>query len=101
AIENLHYWNGNRTLFSGTQLLDSPTANAHLCTSMIQAIYDDTSGLALALPPLEIVPAFQQTLIQTEGKFQLQLEIPLVLDVGESDVFPLEIYQFTPRYGFL
>ena len=101
AIENLHYWNGNRTLFSGTQLLDSPTANAHLCTSMIQAIYDDTSGLALALPPLEIVPAFQQTLIQTEGKFQLQLEIPLVLDVGESDVLPLEIYQFTPRYGFL
>jgi hypothetical protein len=100
-INDLHYWNGNKTPVSGEELLSAPIANANLCTSMIQTIYDDKSGLALALPPLEIVPVFQQSLEKTDTGFQLHLQIPLVLDAGESDTFPIEIYQFTPRYGFL
>lgn len=100
-IKNLHYWNGNKTPVSGQELLDAPIANANLCTSMIQTIYDDKSGLALAVPPLEIVPVFQQSLEKTDSGFQLHLQIPLVLDAGESDTFPIEIYQFAPRYGFL
>ena len=100
-INDLHYWNGNKTPVSGQELLNAPSANANLCTSMIQTIYDSKAGLALALPPLEIVPVFQQSLEKTNTGFQLHLQIPLVLDAGQSDTFPVEIYQFAPRYGFL
>ena len=100
-IDELHYWSGNKTPVSGQELLNTPMANANLCTSMLQTIYDNKVGLALALPPLEIVPVFQQSLEKTTTGFQLHLQIPLVLDAGQSDTFPVEIYQFTPRYGFL
>jgi hypothetical protein len=98
ALEKLHYWNGNKTPVSGQELLNAPTADANTCTSMIQTIYDDKTGLAMALNPFEIAPVFEQSLQKTNAGFELHLRIPLVLDAGESDSFPVEIYHFTPRY---
>lgn len=101
ALEKLHYWNGNKTPVSGKELLNAPTADANVCTSMIQTIYSDKTGLAMALNPFEIAPVFEQSLQKTNAGFELHLQIPLVLDAGQSDSFPVEIYHYTPRYGFL
>jgi len=100
-LEQLYYWNGRGEPVSGGALRDALPSNANGCTSMIQAIYDNQNGLALALSPFEVVSQFQQSLLSDGNKFQLQLQIPLVLDAGQSDSFPVEIYRFTPRYGYL
>lgn len=100
--EDLRYWSGKGEPISGIALLQEPSADVSLNTSMIQAIYDDRKGMALALPPDEIVSQFEQSLQSGAGNsLRLRLQIPLVLDAGQSDTFPVELYRFTPRYGFL
>jgi hypothetical protein len=99
----LRYWSGKGEPLQGDALLKAPAADVSQNTTMLQAIYDDKRGLALALPPEQIVSQFEQSL-QYEPKQQklyLRLRIPLVLDAGQSDVFPIEAYRFTPRYGLL
>lgn len=100
--ERLRYWGGKGAPVGGTALLQTPSTNAALNASMLQAIYDDKNGLALALPPDEIVSQFEQSLrSEPNNAWRLRLQIPLVLDAGQSDTFPIEVYRFTPRYGFL
>ncbi len=100
-IQKLQYWSGKAQPVTGAKLLQTPSANAMSNTTMLQALYDGQNGLALALPPDEIVSQLKQSLEQVNGKLALQLQIPLVLDAGQSDTFPIEVYRFTPRYGFL
>jgi hypothetical protein len=101
-VNNLHYWSGKGDPVTGQALLNNPSSDASLNTSMLQAIYDNKSGLALALPPDQIVSQFEQSLQNTrDNGLNLRLQIPLVLDAGQSDTFPIEVYRFTPRYGFL
>jgi len=99
--EALRYWPGTGEPVAGQLLQHSPASNANADTSMIQAIYNADDGLALALDPLEIISQFDQKLEYADEKYYLQLQIPLVLDGGQSDAIPVEIYRFTPRYGFL
>ncbi|MEO6909286.1 MAG: hypothetical protein ABI210_15500, partial [Abditibacteriaceae bacterium] len=100
VLNDLHYWNGNKTPVSGQQLF-APMADNHLCSPIIQAIYNDQNGIALALDPIKITPVFKETLDRNISTFYLHLKIPLVLDAGKSETFPVEIYQFNPRYGYL
>jgi len=101
-INNIHYWDGRGEPLSGNALLQKPSQNANDTTSMLQAVYDDAQGIALALPPDQIVSQFTQSLeVANDKSYSLHLQIPLVLDAGQSDTFPIEIYHFTPRYGFL
>jgi len=97
----LSYWSGKGEPITGGALLKNPSADASMNTTMLQAIYDDKNGIALALPPDQIVSQIHQSLENTNGNLILHLQIPLVLDAGQSDTFPIEIYHFTPRYGFL
>jgi len=100
--ERLRYWGGKGAPVTGAALQQTPSTNAGLNASMLQAIYDDKNGLALALPPDEIVSQFEQSLRPDQNNtLRLRLQVPLVLDVGQSDTFPIEVYRFTPRYGFL
>jgi len=100
-IDNTYYWSGRGNAVSGEALIKNPSENADRDTTMLQAIYDKDQGIALALPPDQIVTQFTQSLNYSGGKYFLHLQIPLVLDAGQSDTFPIEIYHFTPRYGFL
>jgi hypothetical protein len=102
ADANIHYWDGRGEPVSGDALLNNHSADATRGTTMLQAAYDEKDGIALALPPDQIVTQFKQSLnVTPDKKYFLQLQIPLVLDAGQSDTFPIEIYHFTPRYGFL
>lgn len=100
-INNLHYWGGRGDAVSGETLLRHPYVDGEMNATMLQAIYNDKNGLALALPPMQIVSALNQSLLTKDQKYFLQLQIPLALSAGESDTFPIEIYRFTPRYGYL
>jgi hypothetical protein len=101
-VNNLHYWSGKDAPVTGAALLQTPSSDVSLNTSMLQAIYNDKNGLALALPPDQIISQFEQSLQSGAGnELNLRLQIPLVLDAGQSDTFPIEVYRFTPRYGFL
>ncbi len=102
TINDLHYWSGRSEPVSGDALLKNPSTDATHNTTMLQTVYDKNQGIALALPPDQIVTQFKQTLDSTSPqKYFLHLQIPLVLDAGQSDTFPIEIYHYTPRYGFL
>lgn len=102
GIDGIHYWDGQGEALSGNALLEHPSADAAHDTTMLQAVYDGNQGVALALPPDEIVSQLTQSLdTSPDKKYILHLQIPLVLDAGQSDTFPIEIYHFTPRYGFL
>jgi hypothetical protein len=100
-VSRLQYWSGKGDTITGAALRQTPSSDVALNTSMLQAIYDDKSGLALALPPDQIVSQFEQSLQSQNNALRLRLRIPLVLDAGQSDTFPIEVYRFTPRYGFL
>ena len=101
-INDIHYWSGRGEPLSGGALLKNPSSDAGRDTTMLQAVYDKNQGIALALPPDQIVTQLTQTLNSSSPqKYFLHLQIPLVLDAGQSDTFPIEIYHFTPRYGFL
>jgi hypothetical protein len=100
-LQKLHYWRGTGEPVAGESLKNVAPADANGATMMLQAIYDDTTGLALALEPTEIVSQLQQSLVVENGAPRLRLQIPLVLDAGQSDSFAVEVYDFRPRYGFL
>lgn len=100
-IDDVHYWSGRGEPVSGNALLKNPSSDASRGTTMLQAAYDKKEGIALALPPDQIVTQLWQWVDVSSQKYFLHLRIPLVLDAGQSDTFPIEIYHFTPRYGFL
>lgn len=109
-INDIHYWGGRGEPVSGDALFKNPSYDASRDTTMLQAIYDKNQGIALALPPDQIVTQLKQSLSHRlniplyplkSQLLTLHLQIPLVLDAGQSDTFPIEIYHFTPRYGFL
>src|SRR5690606_2547712 len=105
SVDDDWYWSGRGEPRNGTDILKNPAADARDSTTMLQAVYNNKSGVALALPPDQIVTQLKQSLISplpASGiALQLQLQIALVLDAGQSDTFPIEIYHFEPRYGFL
>jgi|GEM_PF-1972461 len=101
SAADLHYWGGRGDAVSGQALSWHPYVDGEMNATMLQAIYDNKNGLALALPPMQIVSALNQSLLTKDQKYFLQLQIPLALSAGESDTFPIEIYRFTPRYGYL
>jgi hypothetical protein len=96
----IHYWDGRAEAVTGGAILQRKAdKNDGL---MMQAAYDQNTGLALALPPDQIVSQFTQTLESAkDNQYILHLQIPLVLDAGQGDEFPVEIYRFVPRYGYL
>lgn len=100
-LNRLHYWSGQGAAITGQALSYEPVATEDRNTTMLQAVYDDEVGVALALPPAEIVSAFKNSFKNDAGKYFLELQIPLVLSPSQSDTFPIEVYHFQPRYGYL
>jgi hypothetical protein len=97
-LAQVHYWDGRAQAVQGKAIFGRKAdKNDGL---MMQAVYDQNDGIALALSPEQIVSQFSQSLEAANNQYVLHLQIPIVLDAGKSDVFPIEVYRFAPRYGY-
>jgi hypothetical protein len=96
------YWPGRGEPKRAAELDAGGKTDAQLNTLPLQVAFDDQRGLALALDPMEIFSDWSvewKTLDADSGV--MTLEIPLVLDAGQSDEIVLEIFDFAPRHGHL
>jgi hypothetical protein len=100
--DNRAYWPGQGEPKRGAELDAGGATDAQLNTLPLFLAFDDRRGLALALDPMEIFSDWSvswKTLDAKNG--EMTLEIPLVLDAGQSDAIAIEVFDFAPRHGHL